>query len=120
MRDCPPLQEKFYLKPSVYLATNIERDYYNLYVSVTMPPRTALEKVKEELESVDGGVYYVAVNKPDGCPEPWEFQELIPFSFYVPGEMENSKVAVDVSLEDGGGAVVIIHHADADEEGPLV
>ena len=121
MSDCTPLNEAFSLKPSVYLSVDPFMNVYNLYVSFTVPPYTTVKLDDYQLENAhQGGIKYLAEESNDGCPDIWEFQQVFNFPYSAPSE-QDSKVGVEVvSSKDGkpnGSAIVIVHHADADEEG---
>lgn len=120
MSDCPPLDQTFHYKPSVYLSVDISRTYYTLYVSVTMPAKKTLEKLDQDVVSVLGAVRYLVVEDLNGCDETWEFQEIIHFELNPNGPVEERRIGVEVLQEvdnEENKGKAIVHHADADEAG---
>ena len=116
MSNCQALKEPFFFKPCVYLLfTNPDQTHYRLYVSVTLPPLTTLLKETEELDGADGQVVYSIQEDPDGCQEPWVFQEIIPATIDSDIPIIERRVSVEVNDREAKKGKMIVHHADADE-----
>ena len=118
MSHSSPLDGSFCYRPSVYLEVDTTRTSYKLYVSVTLPEYESLDLVHSDLEGVLGIARYEVVNTNESSHGLHVFQAILPFEIDSTANLEDRQMTVQVSGVEGGGTV-IIHHADADEEGGL-
>jgi len=118
----PDVHATFTYLPSVYMSANADRTLYNLYVTVTMPANKTLDLVHAKLEDVKGAVLYAVIDDPLGSNELHIFQQVIPFTIDNTDNLDQRQIAVTVinteQDQENVEGIVIIHHADVDEEGP--